>query len=242
MPESSSTTRKSANPEDAERIAELILQGKKLEAVKLYRKSTGTTLKEAVEAIRREWNRIHPSPAPGEAASQVTNARSALVCAAMSGWCGDKASSWPCPVERSTLLAWARSYGTFPSQEGEDALNQLEHEGLFFRIHPDAFEEACFYRSYDAAFIKEIPYSRLMRMSNSSGGDSRAFWQDMRQQFDENHGESWHQEGLCWGQGSESGSAPWGKRLGRRCPGFAKPKANGECAQGLRLRRGSGQP
>lgn len=241
MPRRNSTTLSLTKREDTKRIIELILQEKRIEAVNMYRKSARVTLKEAVEAIDREWNHIHRVVTPEEAGTRITNPRTALICAAVFGWCGDESCSWTCPVERPTLLAWADSYGSFQDKELESALDQLEKEGLFFRIHPDAFDEPCYYCSYDEKFIKEIPNYETICINQATDESILLFWQDFRMQLDEEYGETWLKEGLCWGQGSQSGSSPWGPCLGRECACFAKTAVGRECTKGLCLRQGCGQ-
>ena len=84
-------------------------------------------------------------------------ARQALICAAVTGWKGDLPSSWPCPQNAETILAWGKSY--LPTASDEDlasAFQDLQEEGLFYLILYPVFEKRYYYCSLSIRFLEEL--------------------------------------------------------------------------------------
>jgi hypothetical protein len=168
--------------------------------------------------------------------------RQALIAASVAGWCGDWPCSWRCPVAEQDILAWAGSY--VPTGSGDDlyhAFQQLTADGLWTTLRYPLFERKYYYCMHRARFIRELPdtLSDYIPPWPDSGPISRAwltaFWNDLSAKFSRDWGDAWLLWGMCAGQGSQSGSSPWGPCLGPSCSWFIDGKS--ECNWGLQFQR-----
>jgi hypothetical protein len=201
----------------SENLAELhalIRAGRESEAVALYGRCVGSMRGEFYrEDIRREAAFLKLSDASHsfgtEGSKRGVNPRQALISTALTGWYGDEPTSWPAPTTRTTLLAWADSHYEGPQERLVVALEALVAERLFFEVHPGVFAEPCYFCSYDAEFLAELP----------GGEQHRAMWERFSTYHDE-HSHGWRSAGLCEGQGSLGYSEVVGVCLGSNCCPF----------------------
>jgi len=166
---------------------------------------------------------------------EVIVPRTALICAAVFGWAGDDWCSWPSPAEKQTILAWAQFYGSFPEAELQTEFDRLVDEGLFFRVHADAFEQPCYYCSYDSRFIMELLRFDIGCADPAKGETALEFWMRFPKELDAEFGAEWRNQGMCKGQGSQ-GSWPWGPCLGRECCCLSEDK-EARCTWDLKFLR-----
>lgn len=154
--------------------------------------------------------------------------RQALISAALCGWKGDEPSTWISPVVAEDILGWAKSYLPGPNKFLASAFENLVTEGLFFEIHHGVFDPPCYYCSFVADFLKEIP----------TGPDFIDFWEDIVDKYNKEYGLSiWHRLGVCAGQGSQGPSGEgWGSCLGASCCSFLDGSEH--CTHDLNFVRG----
>ncbi len=158
----------------------------------------------------------------------IMDSRKALIMAATYGWNGDGQSEWPCPATLETIISWAKSHMDSDADTDElaDEFKKLESQGLFFRVHPDAFVEPAYYCSYDDVFLAEI--------YPDSEHDPFGLWVEWKEENDEEFGQDWRKHGICLGRGSQGGNSTNGSCQGKECLWY-KDKSP-ECNWGLRLK------